>query len=113
MIWVALALAGGIGALARDRTGRWFERGRRSAASATTAVNLVGAFTLGVVVGALDDSTVRTIVGVGALGGFTTFSTWMSQVAHAPARRQVALVLGPLVSGVSLAAVGLWLGGYA
>ena len=66
LVWVGGAGLGGVGALARwtldglvsARWGREFPLG-------TLAVNLTGAFTLGL------------LVGTAALGSYTTFSTWM------------------------------------
>jgi CrcB protein len=39
-------------------------------------VNIVGAFALGVLVGAVLGADARRLLGDGLLGAFTTFSTW-------------------------------------
>jgi CrcB protein len=78
LVWVGVALLGGVGALSRwtldglvsARCGRDFPLG-------TLAVNLTGAFTLGLLVGAGVQGHLRLLVGVAALGSYTTFSTWM------------------------------------
>jgi fluoride exporter len=76
-IMIGLGMLGGVGAVARflldggiaGRLGREFPYG-------TLAVNLCGSFLLGAFAGAaLDDDTHR-LVGIGLVGGFTTFSTW-------------------------------------
>ena len=51
-------------------------------------------------------------VGVGCLGGYTTFSSALLEAAQAPARREVlVLTLGQLLATSLAAAGGLGLGG--
>lgn len=95
--WVALSLAGGCGAVARAlathavnvRVGRAFPYG-------TLAVNVSGAFALGVLSAAGLSASALAICGTGLLGGYTTFSTWMyeSRRAHGVANVVVSVVLG-------------------
>jgi len=71
---VAVAVGGAVGATARAAVGRRLE-GRRS----TVVVNAVGSLLLGLVtgwaaVGAVG-ATVRTLVGTGFCGAFTTYSS--------------------------------------
>ena len=74
---VGIGLAGGAGAVARflidgavaGRTGAGFPFG-------TLAVNLTGAFVLGVLVGAALSSDTYRLAGTGLIGAYTTFSTW-------------------------------------
>jgi CrcB protein len=111
MIWVGIALLGGAGALAR-----WWLDGRVSTyvhhgfPYGILAVNLTGAFALGVVAGSELDGDARRLVASGFLGAYTTFSTWMldSDRLWLQRRRRAAVVnvLGALALG--LAAV--WLG---
>ena len=76
-IAVAVALVGGAGAVARfvldgavsGRLGREFPYG-------TLAVNLTGAFVLGVLAGATISADAARIAGTGFVGAYTTFSTW-------------------------------------
>ena len=78
LLWVGVALAGGAGALARfaldalvsERLGSGFPWG-------TLAVNVSGAFLLGLVAGATLHGDALAVAGTGALGSYTTFSTWM------------------------------------
>jgi CrcB protein len=77
-VLAGVALLGGVGAVARllldgavsARVGRGFPWG-------TLAVNLSGAFALGVVSGAALGADAARLLGVGLLGAYTTFSTWM------------------------------------
>jgi fluoride exporter len=74
---LAVGLVGGVGAIARfaldsvvsEVAGREFPYG-------TLLVNLVGAFALGVVVGAATSADAYKVIGTGLIGAFTTFSTW-------------------------------------
>lgn len=104
MILAALAVVGGLGAMARflldgavsSRLGRAFPFG-------TLAVNLTGAFALGALYGAAVGGDALRLAGVGFLGAYTTFSTWALE-AHrlgedgrtrlGPANLLVSLALG-------------------
>lgn len=74
---VAVGLFGGVGAVVRflldgavsRRAGRAFPYG-------TLAVNLTGAFLLGLLAGAAVSGSAYKLAGVGFIGAFTTFSTW-------------------------------------
>jgi CrcB protein len=77
LVFVAVALVGGVGAVARlvldaavsGAAGRAFPFG-------TLAVNVIGALTLGVLAGAELSKGAYEISGIGLVGAFTTFSTW-------------------------------------
>lgn len=79
-VWIALAVLGGFGAVARfgvdsvvsTRFGTGFPLG-------ILAVNLSGAFTAGLLLGAVVADDAYDVLVLGLLGGFTTFSTWMLQ----------------------------------
>jgi fluoride exporter len=100
-IVIALGLAGGAGAVSRfaldglvsARVGRGFPFG-------TLAVNLVGAFVLGVLFGAALEQNAYRLFGTGLVGGFTTFSTWAFE-SHRLAE-DGELRLGLINFGVSL-----------
>ena len=111
VVWVAVGLAGGCGAVARAllthlvnvRAGRAFPYG-------TLAVNLSGAVVLGVIAGSGLSGDALRIVGTGLIGAYTTFSTWMLETHHTNALghrgRAVANIVVSLVAGL----LAVWLG---
>jgi len=114
-VFVAVVLAGAAGAVARAWVGeavlrRWPRRGL-----GTLAVNLSGAFLLGLWTGLSGvPAAWLEVAGTGFLGAFTTFSTWMFEVTAAwrDGRRSAVVVeMGAtLALGVVLAALGFGLG---
>ncbi len=82
---------------------------------ATVAINVLGSFLLGVlVVAPWASAQSRTALGVGFLGGFTTFSTFSVQAfldlqAGRPGRA-VIYVLASVALGLGAAALGYYLG---
>lgn len=78
MTWVAMALLGGVGAIARFRLDELVQlRTAGEFPFGTLAVNLLGSLALGVLTGAGVGGGWLLVAGTGALGSFTTFSTWM------------------------------------
>jgi fluoride exporter len=75
--WAALGLVGGAGALARFLLDALVSERGDSFPLGTLAVNLSGAVLLGLLAGIALDGGARTVVASGALGSYTTFSTWM------------------------------------
>lgn len=76
--------------------------------------NMLGALLIGVIAARLPSSSdLRVLLGTGMLGGFTTYSAFMTGTlglgADSPLLA-VAYALGSLVLGVSAAALGLRLG---
>jgi fluoride exporter len=113
---LGIGVLGGIGAILRfsldgavsGRVGSAFPFG-------TLAVNLSGAFVLGVLVGAALDGNAYRVIGTGLIGGYTTYSTWAleshrlgedGELRLGAANFAVALVLG-----VAAAWLGRELGG--
>ena len=92
--WLALALAGGLGATARLLVSTWLPQ-----PLGTLAVNVSGAFALGL----LGDSFV---LGTGFVGAYTTFSTWMLETDQADRRTAILNVAGSLALGLAAAALG-------
>lgn len=116
MIGVWVALAGGLGAAARFvADGALTRLCRRTLPTATLVINVIGSLLLGLLLGwapAGDSSTIRAVLGVGFLGGFTTFSTASVELVRlARAGRPVAaVILGLVMLALSLAAAILGLG---
>lgn len=104
LVLVGVGALGGAGAIARfaldgavaGRLGRDFPYG-------TLAVNLAGAFLLGLVVEVALGADAYHVLGTGLIGAFTTFSTWTfeshrlgedGQLAQGILNLAVSLVLG-------------------
>ncbi len=84
MTWLAVALGGAIGSMARHWVNlELAHRLERSVPYATAVVNMIGSALIGLLAGAIAvgrlqmSSTMRTFVFVGLIGGFTTFSSFM------------------------------------
>ncbi|MDQ3741297.1 MAG: CrcB family protein [Actinomycetota bacterium] len=108
MTAVLVAGAGACGVLARY--GITQAVGASSALWSVLAINVVGSFFLGALVGAGASSDLRLVAGVGFLGGFTTFSTFSLDVfadleAGRPGRAVVYVLLS-VGLGVGAAAAG-------
>ena len=118
MLTLAVALAAGLGAIARyvldqvvqHRSGSTFPAG-------TLVVNLTGSLVLGLTVGlGLHQGLPKTptvVIGVGFAGGYTTFSTWvwesLALAESGEIAASVANVVGSLTAGLLVAAAGLGL----
>ncbi len=109
MIVVLAVVAGGLGALVRAEA-----TARLGVRVGTAVVNLAGSFLLGLVVGvaggAASDSGSVLVLGAGAMGGLTTFSTWMLEVTERPDPDQVPALVVTLFVGMVLAGLGWLLG---
>lgn len=104
-------LAGAVGALARYLLFRFVQQSvDTDLPVGTLAVNLSGAFLIGIVAGIDDLQSTIALIAVGFLGGFTTFSTWMIEsirLGIPPLRsRGVINLVITLIAGVALAAAG-------
>ncbi|HEV2791850.1 MAG TPA: fluoride efflux transporter CrcB [Solirubrobacterales bacterium] len=114
-VWIGVGLLGGCGALARfGLTLLVADRLRPRLPLGTLAVNLSGSFLLGLVMGASIGNDGRLLLGVGALGSYTTFSTWMLETQRLGEAGKRPLAVANVVLSVALgfAAVvlGRWLG---
>lgn len=115
LLMLAVAAAGGIGSALRYLTDNALPaRIRRIFPWGTAAVNLIGSFALGVLTGAATTWLPHdwlTILGIGLLGGYTTFSTASLEtirLLHDRRNRAAALNgLGVLIACTALAILGL------
>lgn len=97
----------GVGRLAVAQLGAGFPWG-------TLIVNLAGGFLAGLLVGSgVRDDAVRHLLGVGLLGGFTTFSAFSAETATMIQRDQLGLAaaycLASVAGAVTLLFAGLWM----
>jgi CrcB protein len=84
MVWIAVALGGALGSVARHGVNLAFTHfTEQTTPYATATVNLLGSLVIGVLAGLTAGGkvhmspSVRAFVFVGILGGFTTFSSFM------------------------------------
>lgn len=121
MTVLLIALAGGLGAVARfvlDGVITARAGGRPRYPVGTTVINLTGSFLLGLLAGLAAgrvlDGDALLVLGTGFLGGYTTFSTAAYETVRLAeqGRRGAALVhgLGQLVAATLLAALGFLAG---
>jgi CrcB protein len=117
VVWVALA--GGLGAVARFVVdGLVRTKVSASFPLGTVLINVSGSFLLGLVTGLVlaraAPDTVRLVVGTGFCGGYTTFSSASFETVRLVEQRRMGLALlngvGTLITTVCVAAAGLWLG---
>ena len=107
MIWVVMAAAGGIGSVARVLVSGAVAI-RFGSDRGTDAVNIAGTGVLAILVSRASPD-VAFVLGIGFLGGFTTFSTWMLDALHTARTRGVAAAYRR-IAVVTAAAVALaWL----
>lgn len=116
MIHTFLVMAGGaLGAAARYYLGRlamhWFGPGFPWG---TLAANLLGGFAMGLLAGVLARMSAgepwRLLLGVGVLGGFTTFSAFSLESWLMIERGEIWVALGYVVASVAGAIAALGLG---
>lgn len=111
VVWVGVAFLGGCGALARfGLTLLVADRLHPHLPLGTLAVNLSGAFLLGFLVGTSPAGDVRLLLGAGALGSYTTFSTWMLETQRLQEAEKCRLAVTNVVLsigfGLGAAALG-------
>lgn len=108
-----MALAGGLGALARFELASLVARRSKGVFPiGTMTVNTMGSLLTGLAVAWGLGSQAGRVVVTGFLGGFTTYSTWMVETARlaeeGPGWRDVvANLVGMLVFGLIGAGIGL------
>jgi CrcB protein len=109
-VWIGVGILGGCGALARfGLTLLVADSFHPHLPLGTLAVNLSGAFLLGLLAGASLDGDARLLLGAGAIGSYTTFSTWMleTQRIEEAGKRRLAIVNVVLSIGLGLGAAAL------
>jgi len=117
-MWVFIGA--GVGGTLRYVLGGWLtERWGSAFPWHTLAINVAGAFLLGVLMAlsverGIVSPEMRLLLGVGLLGGFTTFSTLsyesVALFQHGFMLQGAANILGSAVLGIGAAVVGLLVG---
>ena len=114
-MWIGVAAFGGLGAVGRYVLGTELtERTNSPFPVGTFVVNLSGAFLLGFLSGLAVSENLSLLLGAGALGGYTTFSTWMLEThrlneAHR-SRLDLLYLAASLLLGLLLVFAGRELG---
>ncbi|MBP2421187.1 fluoride efflux transporter FluC [Microbacterium imperiale] len=115
---IALVVAGGVGAGIRYVVDVVVTRGRREAFPiGILVVNVTGSAMLGLLtgLGTVIGAEVMAVLGIGLLGGYTTFSTVSVETVQLArrGRRDWAVVnlVGTLAAAVVAAAIGMTIGG--
>jgi len=110
-------IGGGAGALARFFVGTWSLKALGSGwPYGTFVVNTVGGLLMGLLAGWLahrggaDQDRWRLLFGVGALGGFTTFTAFSKETALMIERRAYGQAFGYAAASVLLAVAALFIG---
>ena len=113
-----VALGGVLGALTRALIEAAWPHSPDTIGWATLIINVTGCFLIGALLGAIgryrpEQELIRPFLGVGVLGGYTTFSTHIVEVQQLIERGKVELGLGYLFlqlgTGVIAVAAGAWL----
>ena len=116
-LWIGLA--GAAGTLARYGLGGWVQAGTKGVFPlGTLVVNLLGCLAFGTVVSVMErwagNTDLRSILLIGFMGAFTTFSTFMFETGELVRHGQWFWVLGNLaaqnVLGLAAVFAGLVLG---
>ncbi len=115
---ILVIIGGGVGAGLRHLLGRWLAQA--SVASGwpwgTFAVNILGGLAMGVLIGWLThsgrgvDHDLRLLLGVGLLGGFTTFSAFSLEMAVMIQRGEMMLAFAYAAASVVLALAAVFAG---
>ncbi len=116
-----VALGGAVGAVLRHQMGRGMTHlfGPQAMTAfpwATLAINVVGSLAMGLLAGWLarhgdaDSDRWRLLLGVGVLGGFTTFSAFSLELMLLIERGQALMALTYALVSVLAALTGLYLG---
>jgi len=111
LVLAGVGLLGGLGAVARLLIDAAVSaRAARGFPSGTLAVNLTGAFLLGVLVGAAVSGDGLRLAATGLLGSFTTFSTWVLESHRAAEDGRMRMGVANLAMSLALGLGMAWLG---
>lgn len=119
MLLIYVAAGGAFGSLCRYLMMGWIGRfAGKDFPFATLAVNVLGSFLLGVLIGMIATYLPRSrelhaLLAIGALGGFTTFSTFAMDAYMLMERGEIlsaiAYTVSSVLMGVSAFFIGMWM----
>jgi CrcB protein len=117
MNWILVAAGGAAGAVARYGLGVWSGRTLGMALPYGTFIaNASGGLLMGLLVGWLalrggaDQDRLRVLLGVGVLGGYTTFSAFSLETVLMIERKDWGLALGYVLASVLVAVGAVFVG---
>ena len=110
-----VALGGVLGALARALIEQAWPHSPDTIGWATWAINVSGCFLIGALLGAIgryrpEQELIRPFLGVGVLGGYTTFSTHMVEVQQLIEHGRIELGFAYLALQLGTGVIAVWLG---
>ncbi len=117
MMWIAVAVGGGLGSLARHFVNLEIShRFERAVPYATFTVNVIGCLIIGALAGRIASGrmsmtpVMRTFVFVGLLGGFTTFSSFGLDTFTLAHGGEYQTAFWNVAGQIALGLGGVWLG---
>lgn len=108
--WILVALGGSVGACARFGVGLLVTGRGWPAAVGTGIVNVVGCAAIGFLYARTEDPTLRLGLGVGVLGGFTTFSSFGRETLELVQGGRIELGIVSVALNLGLGLAGAWVG---
>lgn len=108
--WALVAAGGAVGACARFGVGAFIVAQGWPSMVATGCVNVVGCFLIGLLYARTQDPNVRLALGVGVLGGFTTFSSFGRETLELLAAGRMGFAAASVAFNVIIGLVGVWFG---
>jgi CrcB protein len=110
-VLAGIGLAGGVGAIARFVIdGAVSSRAASEFPLGTFVVNVSGALILGIVVGSTLHGDAYRIAATGALGAYTTFSTWMFESQRLAEDSELQLGTVNVVASLVVGVIAIWIG---
>jgi CrcB protein len=111
LVWLGVAALGGCGALLRflldGLVSGWLGR---ELPLGTFAVNVSGAFALGLVAGATLTGDALLLVGTAVLGSYTTFSTWLLETHRLTEDAELGAAVGNSLISLAVGVCAIALG---
>ena len=115
MNWLAVAVGGAIGAMARFGISSWLSPGVGQFPTATFCANVVGCFSMGVFYVIIVDKhllpiSLRPLIMIGFLGALTTFSTFSIEALALWQTHKVVTAMSYVFSSVVASILAVWAG---